>query len=46
MMNAMEGNLPGVHRDVLEVVLQQIALGVRRPGDVVRHQLEGFQFLH
>jgi hypothetical protein len=28
VMDAMEGNLPNAHGDILEIVLQQIAVGV------------------
>jgi len=41
MTNAMEGNLPGVHRDILEATHHQITLGVQSPGGIIRCQLKG-----
>ena len=46
MMDAMKSDLPSAHRDVQEVIRQQISLGVQSSGGIVRHQLEGLQFLH
>ena len=45
MVDAMEGDLPSVHGNVLEATHHQIALGVQGPSGIVRRQLEGFQFL-
>ena len=45
MVDAVEGDLPSVHGNVLEVTHHQIALGVQGPSGIARRQLEGFQFL-
>lgn len=45
MADAVKSDLPSAHRDVLEVVRQQIASGVQSLGDIVHRQLEGLQLL-
>ena len=44
MANTVEGD-PGTHKDILEVVLQQVTPGVLSPSGIVCCQLEGLQFL-
>ena len=45
MADIVEGDLPDVHRDVLEAIHHQITPGVKGPSSVVCHQLDGVQFL-
>ena len=45
MVNTVEGD-PSAHKDILEVVLQQVTPGVQSPGGIIHRQLEGLQFLH
>jgi len=44
MSDAVEGNLPGAHGNILEAVRQQITPGVQGPSSIVHRQLEGLQF--
>ena len=46
MADAVKSNLPGAHKDVLEVTRQQVAPGIQSPSGVVHRQLEGLQLLH
>jgi hypothetical protein len=40
--NAMESNLPGTPRHIMETTYHQVALGVQSLGSVVLCQLKGF----
>ena len=43
--DALKGDLASAHRDVLEAIHHLITLSIQGPGNVVRCQLEGLQFL-
>jgi hypothetical protein len=45
VVDAVKGDLPSTHGNVLEVIHQQVAPGIQSPGDIIRLQLEGLQFL-
>ena len=44
--DAVKGDLPSTHEDVLEMIHQQVTLGVQTPNCIVCHQLEGLQLLY
>ena len=43
MVDTMEGDLLDTHRNILEVICQQVTPGIQSPGSIVCHELEGFQ---
>ena len=45
MADAMESDLPGKHRDVLEAVYQQVTSGIQGYSGIVCCQLKGLQLL-